>query len=811
MVIPWLSLCCILLGMLLSFGSMFECSIWVEKHILPIFCISGIALFLVLYLRTNYAVIFTLSAIAAMGIFALTRMERLKKDFLVVIYYINNRSVAYNNKMFAPFEGVRGDIDGNLFLIMIGALFSVFIAFFVFRLRNCWYGLLPVYAVLFIGMAVGKTPDKVSVILLAAGIALAMSWVSRQERGGRRSFSFRRVKRQRPVWAYGILCIIMLAGMAAAWQYGERTEDYVLKDAKKYLERQHEMERQVKHSVEELIQYVRAGTGLDSNGNLSNSEPRYTERAVIKITSSVKPENALYLRGFVGGEYENGKWEECDTESFQEIIKGQEQEEAVLNVGFEFCDNEIRFDPPKGIYQIRMEHVGAGKNSKFAYLPYFSDCSSVFDDSSENGITLEGENGIRKKAEKYYVKYYDVSRRDLEDPGYGLGDWQLKGISAAKEVGEWKANWWGLPDRDLLRYFTYVKKTYGRLPKTGLDRLKKQADILLPRQGNIGIDIDILEGVRWALAQMAVYDKKLDPVPSGKDYVEYFLFDQKKGFCEHFATAGVLLLRAYHVPARYAAGYKVAPDQFKKNKDGSYTAEVLDSDAHAWAEVFHADYGWHPVEMTPGEGAASRRKDNAGQPEKTSSPVVREEGKQTENPKETETPTPSPDKNEEKGKDKDKSKQDRLAFPENRTILVVILAVVLFIFALVIYVLFQCYIQNNYRKELQKKDGGRNAAVLLRMELFLYWLKKCGKRDLLRKKEAEWFAFFAEEYNEIGEGVWQQVKEILQEAEFSNQNISQEKYDFFYDSITKAEQLIFRRQGKIRRGYLRVLGFREQS
>ena len=801
MVIPWLSLCCILLGMLLGFGSMFGCDIWVERHILPIFFISGITLFLVLYLRTNYAVIFTLSAIAGMGIFALTRMERLRQDFLAVIYYINNRSVAYNNKMIAPFEGVRGNIDNNLFLLMVGALFSVFITFFVFRLRNCWYGLLPVYAVLFIGMAVGKTPDKVSVLLLVIGITFAMSWVSRQERGGRRSFSFRGVRRQRPVWAYGILCIIMLAGMAAAWQYGRQTEEYVLKDAKKYLKRQHAIERQIKQSVEELVQYIRAGTGLDSNGDLSNSEPRYMDRAVIKITSSVKPKNALYLRGFVGGEYENGKWEECNTESFQKIIKGREKEEAILNVGFEFCENGIHFGRPKGLNQIRMEHIGVGKNSKFAYLPYFSDYKSVSDDSSEKCIILEGENGVRKKADKFYVKYYDVDKGDLGDLGdfgYRMEDLQLKDISAKKEEWEWYGNGWELPDRELERYFAYVKKTYGRLPKTGLNRLKKKADSLLPHRG----DVDLLEGVRQVLEQQAVYDKKLEPVPSGKDYVEYFLFDQKKGFCEHFATAGALLLRACHVPARYAAGYKVAPDQFKQNKDGSYTAAVLDADAHAWADVFNMDYGWHPVEMTPGEGTASRRRDNAEQAEKTVSPVVREHERQTEHPKETETPAPTPEKNE----GKDNKGQGRQASEGRGIVLSIALAAALLVLALAAYVLFQRYIQNNYRKKLQKKEGDRNAAILLRMELFLYWLKKCGKRGLLRKKEADWFAFFAEEYNEIGEEAWRQLKEILQEAEFSNQNVSQEKYDFFFESIVKAEQLIFCKQGKIRRGYLRALG-----
>ena len=799
MVIPWLSLSCILMGMLLSFNSVFECNMYTEKHVLPILFISGIVLFLVLYLRANYAVIFTLSAIAGMGIFALTKIERLQQDFLSVVYYINNKSMAYNNKVFTPFEGKRGDMDENLFLLMGGVLFAVFIVFFAFRLHNCWYGMLPVYAVVCLGMAVGKTPDKAAVAFLVVGISMAMAWVSRQEHGGRRSFLYKNVKRQRPVWTYAILCAVLSAGLMAAWQYGQQTEDYVLRDAKKYLERQHEMERQVKHSVETVVQYIRAKSGFDSDGTLSNAEPRYTNKAVMKLTSSVKPNTTLYLRGFAGGEYENGKWKECDTESFREIMSGQKEEGAVLNAGYKFCKYWESYADTKKADRIKIEQTGAGKNSKFAYLPYFSNIYSVSNGTSEECIVLDGENGIRKKQDEYYLNYFNIGKKELDVLGYWDG-----GRDAMADVLKYrKYDGWSLPDKKLERYFDYVEEFYSSLPETGLPRLRALAEALILYDDTD----DKVEGVREFLEQQAVYDKKLDPVPAGKDYAEYFLFDQQRGFCEHFATAGTLLLRAYHIPARYATGYKVTPDQFRKNKDGTYTAAVLDSDAHAWAEVFNAYFGWYPAEMTPGQRRSVQDGNGESLPQQTLSPVSKdgEREKQIKKPKETVTPTPKPAKQPQNNGG---GKRGR-AFQGRGLFLVLFPVIILLILIPAGYVFYQRYLQRKYRKMLENQKEDKNAAVRTRTELFLLFLRKCGKRRLLQKNEAEWFAFLAEEYKEMEEEIWKQLKMILQEAEFSNQNISQEKYDFFFDSMAKTERLILSKLSWIKRGFMRIIGYVE--
>jgi transglutaminase-like putative cysteine protease len=72
----------------------------------------------------------------------------------------------------------------------------------------------------------------------------------------------------------------------------------------------------------------------------------------------------------------------------------------------------------------------------------------------------------------------------------------------------------------------------------------------------------------------------LTPSPLGSDPVDGFLFDTRRGFCEHYAGAFVVLLRAAGIPARVVTGYQGG----EINPDGGYLI-VRQSDAHAWAEA----------------------------------------------------------------------------------------------------------------------------------------------------------------------------------------------------------------------------------
>jgi transglutaminase-like putative cysteine protease len=91
--------------------------------------------------------------------------------------------------------------------------------------------------------------------------------------------------------------------------------------------------------------------------------------------------------------------------------------------------------------------------------------------------------------------------------------------------------------------------------------------------------------------QQLVYT--LRPPPTGQHVADEFLFDTKRGFCEHFAASFVVLMRAANVPARVVTGY-----QGGERNPVDDTWVIRQSDAHAWAEVWLDGRGWVRIDPT---------------------------------------------------------------------------------------------------------------------------------------------------------------------------------------------------------------------
>jgi transglutaminase-like putative cysteine protease len=85
----------------------------------------------------------------------------------------------------------------------------------------------------------------------------------------------------------------------------------------------------------------------------------------------------------------------------------------------------------------------------------------------------------------------------------------------------------------------------------------------------------------------------LQPPSLGRDPVDQFLFETRRGFCEHYASAFAVLMRAAGIPSRIVLGYQGG----ELNPLGNYMI-VRQSDAHAWTEVWLPDRGWHRVDPT---------------------------------------------------------------------------------------------------------------------------------------------------------------------------------------------------------------------
>lgn len=94
------------------------------------------------------------------------------------------------------------------------------------------------------------------------------------------------------------------------------------------------------------------------------------------------------------------------------------------------------------------------------------------------------------------------------------------------------------------------------------------------------------------------YETEDVPVPEeGQDYVDQFLFETKRGYCDNFSTAMVVMLRTLDIPARWVKGF--TGGQVIERNQGLLRVEVENNNAHSWVEVYFPEVGWVPFEPTP--------------------------------------------------------------------------------------------------------------------------------------------------------------------------------------------------------------------
>ncbi|MCM3125797.1 MULTISPECIES: transglutaminaseTgpA domain-containing protein [Bacillaceae] len=144
-----------------------------------------------------------------------------------------------------------------------------------------------------------------------------------------------------------------------------------------------------------------------------------------------------------------------------------------------------------------------------------------------------------------------------------------------------------------------------------------------------------------------VYDQTDVAVPADdQDYVDQFLFDTQRGYCDNFSTSMVVMMRSVGIPARWVKGYTEG-DYIDTLDSGRRLYEVTNNNAHSWVEGYFPGVGWVPFEPTQGfsnnvqfeynndnntESTTEEKDENVTAPEAPKKPELPEEQAQVGKP-----------------------------------------------------------------------------------------------------------------------------------------------------------------------------------
>ena len=310
----------------------------------------------------------------------------------------------------------------------------------------------------------------------------------------------------------------------------------------------------------------------------------------------------LYLKGYTSWLYTGNSWD-APSEGRSYMINmpssGGPSSRSDIAADRYLCESHaLSLMAEKGLTDnalARMKVKNIDADTGYIYVPYF--VSSVPDAVIvEPESVISGYSAVDKERTYEFIPYSSDRRAAVLNNREKL----VKLYNEEEKAG-------------LYDYGNEVYSNYLQIPPQILDELMSYHD-KIGTADTIGEQVNLI--YQYFLDNYT-YDMAPGATPYNKDFVTYFLNDQKRGYCAHFASAGALLLRSYGIPARYVEGYVVTTSGITESgsaadEDISYyykgtnplgtgtvvTTEVSDGDAHAWVEVFIDGFGWIPVDLT---------------------------------------------------------------------------------------------------------------------------------------------------------------------------------------------------------------------
>lgn len=331
--------------------------------------------------------------------------------------------------------------------------------------------------------------------------------------------------------------------------------------------------------------HLSVGGSSDPNAiNLSVTGPRQkTGRPALEVLA--QSSGIVYLRGAAYGTYTGTRWESLPASDFGDLADPAE--------GLLLSTNLLQ-----GLYKPVEETISLRTRNKeeVLYTPYYlTELPEI--GRSELDARLSNPDGLRE-----YTISYQLWPELEEAFRMVFGSQTVILNSYLPELsGE-------LLDLDR-PYANRVQQVYTQLPEGTDAALRELAD----QAGLTELSYkDLPEAVAAYVRDSANYDLNTARMPRGSDFAVWFLQDSETGYCVHFASACVAMLRALGVPARFVSGYIVYAQA------DQWTSVTVDN-AHAWAEYYVPGVGWLPLEATPAGGVSDTAGQGSPNPEATES------------------------------------------------------------------------------------------------------------------------------------------------------------------------------------------------
>lgn len=358
----------------------------------------------------------------------------------------------------------------------------------------------------------------------------------------------------------------------------------------------------------------------------------YKDSTDLIVTVDQDFDGAVYLKEFTGAEYDSDKWTAFPDSVYSDPQFTDFGRYAIHPQDFPHTANHLLFQH-RDDYTIWIE---SKLNSNRSFAPYGTDSLGITNYNYDKDVT--SKKGSKNEFSYKFAPYIpedvipEVNRpmrmvcfpeRIMDD------DWRTKINNYCKAYdllsnnGNEYFNMNSFIDVQPTYYYDngeammtmlmeekyedFVYKNYLQLPDTPeMEEIRKEFAPFLretSRNATSNEKIRTLEALREEVSARVEYSLVPGRTPNNRDFVNYFLLENHKGYCVHYASAGVILARMAGIPARYASGYVIVGDDFNsdnRNASGSYTIEVKDNRSHAWVEVYLNGYGWVPFEFTAG-------------------------------------------------------------------------------------------------------------------------------------------------------------------------------------------------------------------